>query len=565
MKKLLFLFLLLPLLTFGQLTTFPWNGTYGGSGTNRTYTTTVSGVTMSATIVNSENTFVNNSPFYIASGTVPIASGCSGIPANNQGVLIYTDWTANTTKTITTTINFSTPLQGPVSFFLYDINDDGFGSWQDKIIISGTNSAGNAVNCSRNGTLCIQTGGSVTGNNSNTLTLNSGQSTACTCWGNNEIYVGNSNDCISSVKILYKSANTNYNNPAQYIIISSIKGIIPTTTAAPTSITGTTTICAGQSTTLTAVGGNANSQWFTGSCGGTAAGTGTSITVSPSSTTTYYVRNPGSACSPASACVSVPVTVNSAPPTPTISASGPLTFCTGGSVTLTSSATSGNTWSTGATTQSITVSASGNYSVTVGSAGCTTTSAATSVTVNSTPSTPTISVSGPTTFCQGGSVILTSSATTGNTWSTGPTTQSITVSASGTYSVTVGSAGCTTTSASTTVTVNPNPPTPTISASGPLTFCSGGSVTLTSSAASGNTWSTGATTNSIDVTSSGTYTVSVSSGGCTSTSAASVVTVNPTPTTPCPNSVANLFNVRLSPITNWKPFPEPSIFVTIPL
>ncbi|MBL0109537.1 MAG: hypothetical protein IPP42_01185 [Saprospiraceae bacterium] len=40
---------------------------------------------------------------------------------------------------------------------------------------------------------------------------------------------------------------------------------------------------------------------------------------------------------------------------PTISVDGPLTFCTGGSIILTSSPADGYLWNTGATTQSITV------------------------------------------------------------------------------------------------------------------------------------------------------------------------------------------------------------------
>jgi len=71
------------------------------------------------------------------------------------------------------------------------------------------------------------------------------------------------------------------------------------------------------------------------------------------------------------------------PATPTITASGATTFNTGSSVTLMSSATSGNLWSTGATTQSITVSASGDYSVSTFSEVCTSAvSTATTVTVN---------------------------------------------------------------------------------------------------------------------------------------------------------------------------------------
>ncbi len=221
----------------------------------------------------------------------------------------------------------------------------------------------------------------------------------------------------------------------------------------------------------------------------------------------------------------------SAPATPTITPGGPTTFCSGGSVTLTSSPASTYLWSTGATTSSISVSASGSYTVTVGNgSGCVATSSITMVTVNPSPSVPIIVAGGSTTFCTGGSVTLTSSSATGNTWSTTEVTQAITVSTSGTYTVTVSNGTCSTTSAGTSITVNPPPATPTITPGGPTTFCSGGSVTLTSSAPTGNTWSTSETTNSIVVSASGSYTVSVGSGSCTATSAPTIITVNPSPT-----------------------------------
>ena len=73
----------------------------------------------------------------------------------------------------------------------------------------------------------------------------------------------------------------------------------------------------------------------------------------------------------------------------------------------------------------------------------------------------------------------------------------------------------------------------TITAGGPTTFCAGGSVTLTSSAGTSYLWSNGATTRSINITVSGSYTVRVTnSGGCQSISTATVVTVNPLPATP---------------------------------
>ena len=220
-------------------------------------------------------------------------------------------------------------------------------------------------------------------------------------------------------------------------------------------------------------------------------------------------------------------------PTSTVTLSGPTTFCSGGSVVLTSSASIGNLWSNGATTQSITVNNSGTYNVTVTNGSCSSVSTGTVVTVNSSPAIPVISLSGPTTFCSGGSVVLTSSNLTGNLWSNGSTSRSITVLNSGTYYVSVTNGSCTSVSNGTIITVNVVPPAPTVTASGPTTFCSGDSVTLTSSSLTGNLWSNGSTSHSITVYNSGNYSVTVSNGNCSSApSNTTVVTVNPSPTIP---------------------------------
>ncbi len=89
--------------------------------------------------------------------------------------------------------------------------------------------------------------------------------------------------------------------------------VISASSVPPTSIAGTGTICNGQSATLSVVGGTlatgANWNWYTGSCGGTLVGTGNSITVTPSATTTYYVgASAGTAC-PASGCTSGTLTL----------------------------------------------------------------------------------------------------------------------------------------------------------------------------------------------------------------------------------------------------------------
>ncbi|NND94912.1 MAG: T9SS type A sorting domain-containing protein, partial [Flavobacteriales bacterium] len=132
----------------------------------------------------------------------------------------------------------------------------------------------------------------------------------------------------------------------------------------------------------------------------------------------------------------------------------------------------------------------------------------------------------------GESVTLTSSSAASYLWSTGATTQSITVFNSGNYSVTVTNAnGCSRSSAVTPVTVNDLPATPTITPDGPTTFCETESVTLSSSAEDSYLWNTGAATQSILVTTSGSYSVTVTTAdGCSATSASTSVTVNPNTT-----------------------------------
>ncbi|MBK6935859.1 MAG: S8 family peptidase [Chitinophagaceae bacterium] len=73
-------------------------------------------------------------------------------------------------------------------------------------------------------------------------------------------------------------------------------------------------------------------------------------------------------------------------------------------------------------------------------------------------------------------------------------------------------------------------PLPSVSASGATTFCQGQSVTLTASAGSSWSWSNGATTQSITVNTTGNYTVTVVNNGCTNSTPATAVNVNPLPT-----------------------------------
>ncbi|MEZ5069062.1 MAG: hypothetical protein R2847_11520 [Bacteroidia bacterium] len=145
------------------------------------------------------------------------------------------------------------------------------------------------------------------------------------------------------------------------------------------------------------------------------------------------------------------------------------------------------------------------------------------VTITNNP-TATITASGATTFCAGGSVTLTASTGSSYLWSNGKDNKiyhcnNCRLIFSNCKQWKLLSYICTYSSNSN------NNPTATITASGATTFCAGGSVTLTASTGSSYLWSNGKTTKSITVSTAGSYSVTVSNGSCSATSAPTVVTV----------------------------------------
>lgn len=278
---------------------------------------------------------------------------------------------------------------------------------------------------------------------------------------------------------------------------------------------GPTSICGYGSVTLTATNGVAW-LWSTGA-------TTQSITVT--STGNYFVNINDGACSNTSDIV--PVAFYNIPDS-TIGSSGPLSFCEGDSVILTAADGSSWQWSNGETTQSIIADSTTTVSVIVtGEGGCISQSNSVSVTTFPAPQ-ATIAANGPTSFCYGDSVQLTANAGSGWTWSNGATTQTITVYESGNYTVTVNYGICSSTSAPVQVVVPPSP-SDMISQSGAATFCERGSVTLTANGGNSWIWSTGETTQSITVNTSGEYFVNVDYGFCSQTSPRLTVTVYPNP------------------------------------
>jgi len=304
-------------------------------------------------------------------------------------------------------------------------------------------------------------------------------------------------------------------------------GAAGTNTATITNFTITAasaTICAGQSTTLTAstsgtVPNGTTIIWYDAIAGGNMIGTGATYgtPVLAAGTYTYYVGTcPGTYRLP------VVVTVSN---TAALAVSPNTTICTGGNATLTATGGSNYAWSTGATTATIYVSptATTTYVVTAASS-CGPGTASVVVTVNSSL-TPTIS--GNTTICTGGSTTLTASGGTNYSWSTGATAAAIVVSpaATTTYSVNVTSGSC---SAGTSATVNVASGITAAISSTNTTVCPGSPATLTASGGNNYSWSTTETTASIVVSPSvtTTYSVLVSSGNCTDAASITVTVSN---------------------------------------
>ncbi len=138
-----------------------------------------------------------------------------------------------------------------------------------------------------------------------------------------------------------------------------------------------------------------------------------------------------------------------------------------------------------------------------------------------------ITASGPTTFCSGGSVTLTANGSGTFLWSTGATTAAISATTTNTYTVTATST-CGISNSNQVVTVNSLTPA-SINASGPTNFCIGDSVTLSTPVVGSYLWSNGATTSSITVFTSNTYTVTITEPCGVTSISQSVTATNATP------------------------------------
>ncbi len=220
----------------------------------------------------------------------------------------------------------------------------------------------------------------------------------------------------------------------------------------------------------------------------------------------------------------------------TIAANGGTTFCSGGSVLL-SSIGSFNSylWSDAETTPTINVNASGNYSLqAIDIYGCTNASNTIPVTVNPNP-TVSINANGATTFCIGGSVkLIPNGSFSSYYWSNNKTTSTIKATQSGNYYVTVTNAfNCS--GVSNTIPVTVQGSSVKIVPSGTVTMCAGNTTVLKAKPADSlatlqwykdSAAITGAIKKTYKATTAGKYQVQTTLAGCTFLSPPTTVVIN---------------------------------------
>jgi uncharacterized protein YjdB len=342
----------------------------------------------------------------------------------------------------------------------------------------------------------------------------------------------------------YSVTVTNVNNCSSTAASATVVTVSAYPVVSP--ITGSSSLCAGQQTTL--ANATAGGTWSSSNAAVATihATTGQLTAIAAGSTTISYMVTNAAGCSKT---VTYTVTVNALPVLSAI-AGNPI-LCVGATATF-SNATVGGVWSSSNTavatvnntTGTVTAIASGSTTISYTLTN-TNNCSATVTQVVSVEAKPTVAaIACVTSICTGTTTTATNS-TAGGVWSSSNTAVATINSATGqitaisagstmiSYTVTNAS-GCSTTVTQVVSIIN-TPAVPTIAVSGPTYMCAGSSITLYSSSASGNQWYrdgvmiSGATAQQYTTGNAGSYTVVVNNGSCgSSSSAATVVSLKPT-------------------------------------
>ncbi|HXB11274.1 MAG TPA: gliding motility-associated C-terminal domain-containing protein, partial [Bacteroidia bacterium] len=369
------------------------------------------------------------------------------------------------------------------------------------------------INISGINTICVGSSTTLTANGATSYTWTNGPNTS-------------TNTVSPMSNATYTVTGTDANNCVNTAIQNVTVNFLPII-----NISDTNTICAGDTTTLTANG----ALFYVWSNNTNMANT----TVSPASNTTYTVI--GTDANNCSNSSSILIHVN---PLPVIVILGTSSICIGQSTTISAIGATTYTWSGGSNTSSINISPTSdtNYVVTGTDINNCVNTATQTITVNLPP---TITINGANSTCIGQSTTLSATGANTYTWTAGPGTaiNIVTPLANTVYTVTGTDINNCVNTALHNVTIKSLP---TISINGLTTICSGQTTTLTASGANTYVWSNGPTVSNdiVSPTVNTTYTVTgTDTNNCTN-SALQLVTA-----TPLPNVVINQGETNITSIS----------------
>lgn len=488
-----------------------WSFNWTSPASNVGNITFYSGVNKSNNNLNSLGDSIFHQTYVISAAPVVLtvnagndATICPGTSTQLQVTASVTSgttyaWSPTTNLTCTTCSN---PIASPTSTTTYIVTaTNGAQTDIDTVVVSVLSSITPAINATSN-SICP-------GSN---VTLSSSGYTSYT-WSNGST----SSSTIITQANTYTLTVTNAQSCTGTNSITIQQGQTPSPTISSTQ----PYLCGGNSTTLS-VGNFSAYHWSNNA-------TTSTITVSQGGNYSVTVTN-SSGCSASTSFNLLAYSL----PTATVVASGSLTFCNGGSVTLTANSGTGYTykWSTGANTASIDVTQSGSYKVTVYNPCDSAVSQPQNVLVNPVPDAQ-ISPSGSLLVCAGAPQTLHASPQ-GLTYKwlkngsviNGQTKDSLSVITAGNFQVVITQGGCSDTSDAVAVsTAGTGNATVDITAS-KNQICVGDTVTL--DAGSGFTtysWlPASSSSQTLQITNAGTYTVNVTvnNGQCTSSGSDSI-------------------------------------------
>ncbi|MBL7954185.1 MAG: T9SS type A sorting domain-containing protein [Flavobacteriales bacterium] len=529
--------------------TYVWrrNGTAISGATSSSYTATLAGTYTVVVSIGSCSATSSSTTVTVAGGTAPVATAQGSTSFCNGGSVVLSTTTA-TGNTYQWRLNGGT-INGATSSsytatqtgsYSVTVNNGTCTATSNAISVSASGSLATPV-ITANGPTSFCSGGNVI------LTTQQASGNTYQWYVDGEAMAGATSYAYTA---FWNGATTvRVTNGGCSATSAPVNIAVGSQPSATISAGGPTTFCNGGSVVLS--GNTGTGYTYSWARNGTtiSGATASSYTATQAGSYTRTVNNNG--CTATSSAVTVSVAAGSAP---TLTAQGATSFCSGGSVVLSTATATGNSYVwrrngtiiSGATSSTYTATLAGSYTVSVTNGSCSGTSNTISVTV-STSSTPTLTAQGSTSFCTGGSVVLSTATATGNSYVwrrngttiSGATSSTYTATLAGSYTVSVTNGSCSGTSNTISVSVSTSS-TPTLTAQGSTSFCSGGSVVLSTASATGNSYVwrrngstiSGATSSTYAATLAGSYTVSVTNGACSGTSNAVTVTVSGSGTTP---------------------------------